>query len=132
MSKFIETDYTTPKEILKYDHYVAIPVTVSDANITAVNGQKIVPAGTIVGGIGGSTLTDDTKPVEIKNTQGGATGTAGSAVDAEGVLLEDVDVTYGPEGGSMVIHGFIELDNLPVAPVADAVTALKGRILFVK
>lgn len=62
----------------------------------------------------------------------GATGTAGAGVDAEGVLLNDVDVTYGPSSGAMIIHGFIALDKLPAAPVADVVTALEGRILFLK
>lgn len=133
MSKFVETDYTSPKNILKFEHYVAMGVTVSDEGITAnADGKKIVPAGTIVGGIDGRVLDDDTKQVEQKNTQGATTGAAGAAVDAEGVLLNDVDVTYGPESGSMIIHGFIGLGNLPAVPAAEAVTALAGRILFIK
>lgn len=131
MSKFVSTTYSSPKDILKFDHYVAIGVTVSDTGVTAnSDDKKIVPAGTVVGGIGGFTLSDDTKSVEAKATQGGATGTAGAGVDAEGVLLTDVDVTYGPASGSMVIHGFIDLNKI-AAPVADAKTALKSRVLFI-
>jgi hypothetical protein len=131
MSKFITTDYGNKKEVLKFpDHYVALGVMVDDTGITAnPDGKKIVLAGTIVGG---GVLSDNTKKVSVKNIQGGATGTVGAGVDAEGVLLNDVDVTYGPSSGAMIIHGFIALDKLPAAPVADAVTALEGRILFLK
>jgi len=125
--KFTQTDFTGTKEILKFtDHYVAIAVTVSDANVVAnADGKKIVEKGTIVGGIGGKVLADDSLSVEKKNTQGALTGEAGAAVDAEGVLLNDVDVTHGPASGAMIIHGFINTNKVPEAPVADAVDALK-------
>lgn len=134
MSKFVETSYLNKIDILKLaDHHVAIPVTVDDTGITAnADGKKIVSAGIPVGGVGGATLADPTKKVAKKNTQGAATGAAGAGVDAEGVLLNDVDVTYGPAPGAMVIHGFINLNKLPEAPVADVVAALKGRITFLK
>lgn len=119
MSKFIVTDYGNKKEILKFpDHYVALAVTVDDTGVTAnSDGKKIVPAGTIVGG---GFLTDDTEYAVKKNS-----------ADAEGVLLNDVDVTYGPASGAAIIHGFIAIDKLPEAPHADAIAALK-QITFVK
>jgi len=129
--KFVETNYLNPqKSIVKFpDHYVAIAVTVDDTGVVAnADGKKIVKAGTIVGG---GVLADDTKKVTKKNGAG-ATGEAGSAVDAEGVLFHDVDVTYGPNSGAMLIHGFVDLNKLPEAPHTNAVTALAGRILFVK
>ncbi|KHD34416.1 prophage protein [Clostridium acetobutylicum] len=131
MSKFVQTDYGNKIEILKFaDHFVALNVMVDDAGVTVnADGKKIVPAGTI---IGGGVLANGTGNVTIKNTQGGATGTAGAGVDAEGVLLNDVDVTYGPASGAMILHGFVDLAKLPATPCADAVTALKGRILFLK
>lgn len=54
-----------------------------------------------------------------------AGGTDGSAKDAEGVLMNDVDVTDGAASGAMIIHGYIDKNKLPEAPVAEAVTALK-------
>ena len=119
--KFTQTDFTGTKEILKFpDHYVAIAVTVDDTGITPnADGKKIVPKGTIMGGTTGSTLADDTIPVAEKNTQGV------DADSAEGVLFNDVDVTYGPASGAMIIHGFIDLNKLPAAPAAAAVTAMK-------
>jgi len=119
MSKFVTTQYGTPKQILKFpDHYVALTVTVDDTGITAgPDGKKIVPAGTI---IGGGFLADDTKKAVVAND-----------ATAEGVLFNDTDVTYGPAPGAAIIHGFIATDKLPTAPAADAITALK-QITFVK
>lgn len=119
MSKFVQTTYTNKKEITKFaDHYVNVAVTVSDAGVTANGeGKKIVPAGTI---LGGGFLAD--KSVLAVKT---------NAAGAEGVLFNDTDVTYGPAPGAAMIHGFVNLDKLPEAPVAEAVTALK-QITFLK
>lgn len=111
MSKFVKTTYGSGKEILKLSEYVGIPVTVDDTGISVdVNGKKIVPAGTIVGG---GRITDETQMVKESND-----------ANAEGILLYDVDVTYGPKDGSMIIHGFIDLTKLPSAPTDDAKTAM--------
>lgn len=128
MSKFVERSFGNKKDILKFpDHYVALAVTVDNTGITAnADGKKIVPAGTIVGGSTGAVLTNLNQKVVKKNTQG-STATA-----AEGVLMDDVDVTYGPAPAAMIIHGFIAQDKLPEAPAAEAATALKGRITFIK
>lgn len=121
MSKFVVTDYGNKKEILKFpDHYVALAVTVDDTGITAVNGKKIVPAGTIVGN---GILTDETKLAKKAVTTGGNS-------NAEGILLNDVDVTNGPASGAMVIHGFIKLSVLPASPAAEETAALK-QIVFI-
>lgn len=119
MSKFVETVYTNSREILKVpDHYINVAVTVDDTGVTAnADGKKIVPAGTIVGG---GFLTDVTKKAVKTNGAG-----------AEGVLLYDVDVTYGPAAGAVILHGFVDLNKLPEAPAAETVTALK-QITFLK
>ncbi|MEK5070714.1 hypothetical protein [Sporosarcina sp. FSL K6-1508] len=118
MSKFVETKYTNTKGILKFpDHYVNVSVTVSDAGVTAVDGKKIVPAGTI---LGGGFLADDTaKAVKVND------GTA------EGVLFNDTDVTYGPAPGAAMLHGFVALGKLPEAPTVEAIAALT-QITFLK
>lgn len=117
--KFTQTDYGNKKGILKFpDHYVNLAITVDNTGITAnADGKKIVPAGTI---LGGGFLTDDTK-LAIKSND----------VNAEGVLFNDTDVTYGPASGAALIHGFLALDKLPEAPSAEAITALK-QITFLK
>lgn len=119
MSKFVQTDYGTPKQILKFpDHYVSLAVTVDDTGVTAgADGKKIVPAGTIIGG--GFLASEAVKAKKANDAT------------AEGVLFNDTDVTYGPASGAAIIHGFIAVDKLPEAPDADAVTALK-QITFIK
>lgn len=120
MSKFTETSFTNPKkEILKFpDHYVNLAITVSDVGVTAnADGKKIMKAGTIIGG--GFLASETVKAVKT------------NAAGAEGVLFNDVDVTYGPASGAALIHGFIDLAKLPEAPDAAAITALK-QITFLK
>ncbi|MBS4172115.1 hypothetical protein [Bacillus sp. FJAT-49736] len=119
MSKFVQTSYGNKKDILKFpDHYVNVAVTVDDTGITAnAEGKKIVPAGTI---LGGGVLADPTKKAKKDNT-----------ATAEGVLFNDVEVTYGPAPGAMLIHGFVDLNKLPTAPSTDAIAALK-QITFLK
>ena len=126
MSKFVTNQYLNTKEILRVgDHYVAIPVTVSDDGIVERDGKKVVPAGTIIGGKSQPRLANENELVEAKNTNGVLTGVSGSPIDAEGVLLSDVDVTHGPNVGAMVIHGFIKLSKLPEVPESEAIKALK-------
>ena len=122
MSKFVETDYTNKRVILKFpNHSVQIVITVSDEGVVAdEDGKKILKAGTIVGAKTGSLLkSEDTLAVASNNA------------NAEVVLLDDVDVTYGPKECAAVIHGFIDLDKLPEAPTDEAIAALK-QITFVE
>lgn len=123
MSKFTVTTYGNKKEILKFpDHYVNLAITVSDEGITTnSDGKKIVPAGTI---LGGGVLKDDSA-LAVKAT------TTDGVSNAEGVLFNDTDVTYGPASGALLIHGFIALDKLPEAPTEEEKTALK-QITFLK
>lgn len=118
MSKFVQTTYGNKKEILKFpDHYVNVAVTVDDAGVTAVNGKKVVPAGTVLGG--GFLANGTAKAVKANDAT------------AEGVLFNDTDVTYGPAPGAALIHGFIATEKLPEEPSAEAISALK-QITFLK
>lgn len=86
MSKFVETEYGSTKEILKFpDHYVALAVMVDDDGIQADdNGKKIVPKGTIVGGKSSPVLANLDEPVVEKH--------ADPAVKAKLTTGEDNDV----------------------------------------
>lgn len=125
MSKFVETEYMSTKEILKFpDHYVAIPVMVDDAGVTPdESGKKIVKKGTIVGGKTGSVFDSLDVPVVDKVAVNGDTVTADGA---EGVLMYDVDVTYGPKDGAMIVHGFIKIDALPYDDPVKVVEAVRN------
>jgi hypothetical protein len=79
--------------------FQAFTYQVSDAGVVAnEEGRKIVPAGTVY---------------------------PANDATATGILLNDVDVTHGPQPGSVVVEGYVIESRLPVAPAAEAKTALK-------
>lgn len=74
---------------------------ISDEGVTAdAQGRKIVPAGTVY------PANDDT---------------------AIGITYTDTDVTEGPQPGSVIIEAWIIESRLPVAPSAEAKTALAAK-----
>lgn len=80
-------------------HVTTFTHQVSDTGVAAdANGRKIVKAGTVY----------------PKND-----------ATAEGILYTDVDVTEGPQAGSLLVEGYVLEARLPVAPSAEAKTALK-------
>lgn len=71
---------------------------VSDAGVSAnSDGKKIVKAGTIL------PANDET---------------------AEGILYTDVDVTNGPQPGSLIVEAYVLEERLPAPPSTEAKTAL--------
>lgn len=56
----------------------------------------------------------------------------GAAVAPEGVLLYDVDVTYGPAAGAMIINGIVDANKIAVQPSELAKKVLAGRIVWAK
>ena len=91
-----------------YKNRVAFTCTVSDSEVeTNSEGRKIVPKGSLLDAAGA-----------IKND-----------ATVVGILAEDVDVTNGPQSGSLIEEGYILKDRLPVAPEEAAITALK-KITF--
>ena len=92
--------YTTGKQILVFpDHYVSVAHTFAknDAAAATVDGRKVIKAGTIY---------------------------PANDATAKGVVWADYDVTDGDVTGALIIHGFIKTAALPVAPSANAKTAL--------
>lgn len=71
---------------------------VSDSGVTAdANGRKIVKAGTIL---------------------------PANDATAKGILYTDVDVTNGPQPGSLIVEAYVLEARLPVAPAPEAKTIL--------
>lgn len=98
--EFRTQDYTTGKQILVFpDHYVCKAHTFQkdDAAAVDVDGRKIIKAGTVY---------------------------PANDASAKGIVFYDVDVTHGDCNGALVIHGFVKLAAMPVAPEAAAKTAL--------
>lgn len=80
--------------------YQTFTVQVSDAGVTAnAEGRKIVPAGTVW---------------------------PANDATAQGLLFNDVDVTFGPQPASLLVEGYVIEARLPVAVEAvNAKPALK-------
>lgn len=68
-NRVIKETYVNRKEILKYNEFIACPVTVSDANVAAnADGKKIVKAGTVIGGSSKKVLENPGEAVVDKVT----------------------------------------------------------------
>lgn len=102
---YVINSFDTPVGILMFpDNYQAKAVTLlpTDANVKEVEGRKIIKAGTIW-------PTND--------------------ANAQGVILNDVDVTDGAANAALLFEGSIKASKLPAQPNAAAKTALP-RITF--
>lgn len=111
--KVVQTNYGMDVDILfNLDPYTARPIMVSDEEVEAVNGKKIVKAGT---------------PLN-------KSGKAANDGTARYVLLKDVDVTYGPKAGAGVYRGTLNKDKIAsyagVEISSEAIAALKGIIFM--
>lgn len=97
---------------------------VANTGVSAVEGKKIIPAGTIVGAEA-SVLTERATVLKVVNE--------GTIAQAQGVLVNDVDVTAGTATGTLLVSGFVDLDKMPedAAALVDGVTGL-SKITFVK
>ncbi|ANK59820.1 hypothetical protein [Loigolactobacillus backii] len=119
----MKTTYGATNQILAFVQPTAsLSVELNDTGVTADDhGQKIIPAGTPVGG--STQATDDENSVlSVAND-----------ATAQGVLLHDVNVTSGSGNGSLLIFGFVNLNRIPDVTVSDAAkTALASKVTFLK
>ena len=76
-----------------------------------------------------STKVDATIPGVVNGVLPAGSIVPSNDAKAHAVTLNEVDVSHGPALVAGIVDGFINAQRLPVAPTADAVTALK-RITF--
>ena len=108
--------------LLNPDNAFEIGVQVTNTGVTAdANGRKIIKAGTPVGGA--------TSVLETRNTVLVVTNLASDGAKAQGVLRHDVDVTEGPNNGTLIVRGEVDSSKCPTI-VAEAKAALT-HIIFV-
>lgn len=62
-----------------------------------------------------------------KYVPAGAFYPANDSSTVEGIVYEDVDVTYGDMPGSVVLKGVVYLDRLPASPSSGVQSALEGK-----
>ena len=124
MGQMIEKKtYGAPvKDVVLAPHLAfSISVQVSNTGVTAVDGRKIIPAGTPLGGA--------TSALETRNTVLSVTNTSSNGSTAQGILVYDVDVTNGNATGTLLVRGVIDTSKCPTID-ATVKTALKGAITF--
>lgn len=113
-NKIKKQSYGNRKEILIAPELAfTIGCIVSGTGIEAVNGRKILKAGTPVGGV--DVLTNR-QAVISKNTDAPV-----------GVVLHDVDVTDGDENATLVVKGQVDLLKLD-ADVVTLVNTAKAKL----
>lgn len=103
------------KQIFKYIYGLGSPVTISSADVTAVGGKKIVPAGSVIG------TAETGKTVLLDHSKGKVANNA----TAEGILSHDVDVTDGDAVGTIITRGVVYANALPAEIATAAATALR-------
>ncbi|EQB3101470.1 hypothetical protein ACYIU4_002833 [Clostridium botulinum] len=99
------TIFCSQKNILANgQHFVSVLIKIDASKVVAnEQGKKIVPVGSIISK-DGVVVNDGT---------------------AYGVTINEIDVTNGSEGVGTVIHGFIDLETLPVKPSEETIKVLK-------
>lgn len=118
--------YETRNTILigQESYYIALPARVTNTDVTAVNGKKILKAGTPLSG-----------DITARGTAMAKAKTSSGSSNAVAVLLHDVDVTAGANNATILLAGCVDLLKLDASVVTliddAAKTALKN-IIFVK
>lgn len=110
-------------------YHIALPCIIGNTGVTAVDGKKILKAGTP---LYGDITARGTAFVKATTTtaEGGA-----KSSNATAILLHDVDVTSGNANGTIVLAGCIDLLKLDSATqtlIDDATKTALSRIIFVK
>ena len=120
MAQMIERTSTTPsKDVLLAPHLAfTIGIQVSNTGVSTVNGKKIIPAGTPIGGTTSALLNRETV-LKVDGT------------NPQGILRNDVDVTNGNANAQLIVTGVIDVSKCPSTLDATAMTALAGRFTFI-
>jgi hypothetical protein len=101
---YSKTESAVQINFLASANFQAFTYQVSDVGVVANSeGKKIVPAGTVY---------------------------PANDATAVGILLNDIDVTQGPQPGSVIVEGYIIEARLPVAPEAVAAKPAMKEIKF--
>lgn len=136
--KFITTSLTNPqKTIMKFsDHYVAIAITMEDAGISADgDGNKIVPAGTIVGGASNTLLGDDTKLAKVHAPATLTTALAGANNDMvfTAKMNRTIKVAYiDPSANDQALSVSVTTDTINVSLKTGSGGAIESTAAEIK
>lgn len=117
-------------EVSSYNILAQCNAPYSAITVLFKKGSGIIPAGTILGGVGGNSLLES-------GSLAVAYATADNSATSEGILFKAVDTTNDDQIGTMVTTGSINLDITEMladangVPTDESRTALKN-ITFVR
>lgn len=121
------TNLDAPQKDILVKPEIAFRLTCQIGNTGVVNnadGRKIIPAGTPVGVKGKNVLEERTAVLVVSNT-------SSDGENAQGILMNDTDVTDGNNSAPVIFSGIIDLTKCPTID-ATAKTALASHIIFIK
>lgn len=95
---FVKNQEVNEKNFLASSKFVNFTYMVDDTDVEAVNGKKIVPAGTVY-------KKDDV---------------------AVGIIFTDVDVTNGAQPAAVMVEGYVIESRLPATVDPEDKTAMAG------
>lgn len=120
-NRIVKASYANKKEILIAPELAfSIGCLVNGTGVTAVNGKKIIKAGTPVGGATDVLTNRQTVLSKVNDNT------------AQGIVLHDVDVTDGDANATLVLKGAVDLYKLD-SDVAELITsAVKTKLEDIK
>lgn len=133
-STVVVTQGTTRKTILiDLNNTTSVSCIVSDDGVSAVEGKKMILAGTPLTG----DLTKRDVPFTVVTgvdavADEGEEGDAVAAPNAVGILLHDVEVTAGQANAQIVIFGFVDITKLDDSVVSMLTEEVQGSLNMIK
>ena len=115
----VSITHGTNRKTILVDEFnsTALSCVVANTGVEAVNGKKIIKAGTPVTG----DLTERNTPFTVDKT----------GANPVGVILHDVDVTDGNANSHVVIFGFIDISKLD-DEVVGIITTAAPKLTMIK
>lgn len=100
-------------EILASEHFVSFTGTLSGTGVTADDeGRKIVPAGSLV--------DEDGALVTVEEDA--------LSGDPIGVLLDDIEVTYGDQPAPLLVEGYVYAERLSLGEDVEMTDEVKALV----
>lgn len=122
-NRVVKESYGNSQEILKINEFIAIPVLVDSDDVDLVNGKKILPAGSIVGGKTKARLSNPQEPVVDKLTP------AVKASLKTGSTTSEIEWTAvsGGTAGNLIKVALID----PATATAESTVSVSGTTVTV-
>jgi hypothetical protein len=110
--------YGEKRLIVDEQNSTSFSCVVSSANVSAVEGKKIIKAGIPLFG----SLTARNTPFTVSGAQG---------AKPVGIALHDVDVTAGTANGQVLVSGFVDISKIDDSTVKSALVSAEANLKLI-